>query len=58
MYSHLWELTRCRAVLVALGEPEPKLRDYDPATAKSIPHEAEIRALIAKLKAAKQSEVN
>jgi tetratricopeptide (TPR) repeat protein len=49
-YSRWWELKRCRAVLTALGEPEPKLPAYDPATAKPIPHEADIRALIAKLK--------
>lgn len=49
-YSRWWELKRCRAVLVALGEPEPKLPAYDPKTAKPIPHEADVRALIAKLK--------
>jgi tetratricopeptide (TPR) repeat protein len=30
-YSYWWELTRCRAVLAALGEPEPSLPPYDPA---------------------------
>jgi len=50
VYSHWWDLKRCRAVLAALGEPEPKLPAYDPKTAEPIPHEADIRALIAKLK--------
>jgi tetratricopeptide (TPR) repeat protein len=49
-YSHWWELKRCRAVLAALGEPEPKLPAYDPKTAEPIPYEVEVRALIAKLK--------
>jgi tetratricopeptide (TPR) repeat protein len=49
-YPRWWALKRCRAVLAALGEPEPKLPAYDPKTAKPIPHEADIRALIAKLK--------
>lgn len=49
-YSYWWYLKRCRAVLAALGEPEPELPAFDPKTAKPIPHEADIRALIAKLK--------
>jgi tetratricopeptide (TPR) repeat protein len=49
-YSKWWHLKRCRAVLAALGEPEPKLPAYDPKTAEPIPHEAAIRELIAKLK--------
>jgi tetratricopeptide (TPR) repeat protein len=40
-YSYWWYLKRCRAVLEALGEPEPKLPAYDPNTAEPIPHEAE-----------------
>lgn len=49
-YSNWWELKRCRAVLAALGEPEPKLPAFDPKTAEPIPHEADVRKLIAKLK--------
>jgi tetratricopeptide (TPR) repeat protein len=49
-HSRWWELNRCRAVLAALGELEPKLPAYDRKTAKPIPHEADVRALIAKLK--------
>jgi hypothetical protein len=43
-------LKRCRAVLAALGVAEPKLPAYDPKTAEPIPHEAQVRKLIAKLK--------
>jgi tetratricopeptide (TPR) repeat protein len=49
-YSDWWHLKRCRAVLAALGEPEPKLPAYDPKTAEPIPHEGDVRKLIAKLK--------
>jgi hypothetical protein len=50
MYPQWWNLKRCRAVLAALGEPEPKVPAYDPKTAEPIPHEAAVRELIAKLK--------
>ena len=49
-YPNWWELKRCRAVLAAVGEPEPKLPDYDPAKAEPIPCEAEIKAHINALK--------
>lgn len=49
-YSRWWELNRCRTVLQSLGEPEPTLPPYDPARIKPVPYEAEIRALIVKLK--------
>jgi hypothetical protein len=50
MYSNWWDLKCCRAVLAALGEPEPKLPAYDPKTEEPIPHQAAVRELIAKLK--------
>jgi len=49
-YSRWWELERCRTVLRALGEPEPTLPPYDPTRVEPVPYEADIRALIAKLK--------
>lgn len=49
-YSRWWELRRCRAVLKAVGEPEPKLPAYDPSTSEPVPYETEIRALIEKIR--------
>ena len=48
-----WELERCRAVLAALGEPEPELPPFDPAKVEPIPYEDEILALIEERKAEK-----
>jgi tetratricopeptide (TPR) repeat protein len=53
-YSRWWELRRCRAVLEALGEPEPSLPAFDPATAEPVPYETEIRVLIEKLRKQKR----
>jgi hypothetical protein len=50
-----YELERSRALLRELGEREPQLPRFDPSKMKPIPYEAEIRAAIAKLKAAKES---
>src|SRR5262249_21719179 len=41
-YCWHWNLERCRAVLRALGEPEPALPPYDPAKIQPLPYEAEI----------------
>lgn len=48
-YCRWWELYRCRAVLKALGEPEPSLPAFDPAASQPVPYEPEIRALIKKI---------
>lgn len=48
-YSLHWELERCRAVLKALGEPEPSMPAFDPKAVEPVPHEKEIRAFISKL---------
>jgi tetratricopeptide (TPR) repeat protein len=53
-YVQWWELERCRAVLHALGEPEPQLPPYDPSKATPLPFEAEVRAFIEELKAKKK----
>jgi hypothetical protein len=42
-----WELQRCRAVLQALGEPEPQLPPFDPAKVKPLDYQADIRHLLA-----------
>jgi hypothetical protein len=52
-YIHWYELERSRALLKELGEPEPQLPPFDPSKVKPIPYEAEIRAVIARLKAEK-----
>ena len=52
-YVMWWRLQRCRAVLAALGEPEPELPPFDPAKVEPIPYEDEIRAFIEELKAKK-----
>jgi hypothetical protein len=46
-----WALQRAKAVLAALGEPEPSLPPFDPAKVEPIPHEAEIRAFIERRRA-------
>lgn len=46
-YYHHWDLERCRAVLRALGEPEPVLPPYDPAKIAPLPYEADINRLLA-----------
>jgi tetratricopeptide (TPR) repeat protein len=50
-YIHHYYLNRCRELLARLGEPEPQLPPFDPAKVEPIPFEAEIRAVIKKLKA-------
>jgi tetratricopeptide (TPR) repeat protein len=50
-YAYWYELNKCRELLAELGEPEPQLPPFDPAKVEPIPHEAEIRAAIDKLKA-------
>jgi hypothetical protein len=46
-WYHHWQLQRCRAVLQALGEPEPQLSPFDPAKVKPIDYEPDIRRLLA-----------
>ncbi|HTX48479.1 MAG TPA: hypothetical protein VME40_03710, partial [Caulobacteraceae bacterium] len=46
-YAFHWELEACRAVLRELGEPEPPMRPYDPATIAPIDFEPDIRRLLA-----------
>ncbi|MBF6590094.1 MAG: hypothetical protein IVW57_06110, partial [Ktedonobacterales bacterium] len=48
-YIYARDLRRTRAVLAALGEPEPTLPPYNPARVRPLPQEAEIRAFIAEL---------
>jgi len=43
---HHWALQTSRAVLAALGEPEPQLPPFDPTRIKTIEYEADIRRLI------------
>jgi len=45
-YCRHWQLERCRAVLSALGEPEPVLPPYDPAKIEPLPYEADINRLL------------
>lgn len=49
-YSRWWELKQCRAVLRILGEPEPRLLDFDTRAVEPLPYEDEIRGIIAGLK--------
>ena len=49
-----WDLQRCRAVLQALGEPEPQLPPFDPAKVKPIDYEPDIRRLLAEHAAKKR----
>jgi hypothetical protein len=55
-YSYWWQLEQCRAVLKALGEPEPNLPAFDPKAVEPLPFEAEIRKLIAELKGKKKKK--
>jgi tetratricopeptide (TPR) repeat protein len=55
-YVRWWYLQRCRAVLEALGEPEPQLPAFDPSQAMPLPFEAELRAFLEELKAEKAQE--
>jgi tetratricopeptide (TPR) repeat protein len=55
-YVRWYELKRCRDLLADLGEPEPQLPPFDPARVQPIPFEAEIRAVIDKLKAQRAGE--
>jgi tetratricopeptide (TPR) repeat protein len=50
-YIRWYELKRCRELMAKLGEPEPQLPSFDRTKVEPIPFEAEIRAVIAKLKA-------
>jgi tetratricopeptide (TPR) repeat protein len=50
-YARWHDLKRCRELLAALGEPEPRLPPFDPASVEPVPFEAEVRAAIDKLKA-------
>jgi tetratricopeptide (TPR) repeat protein len=50
------DLQRCRELMAALDEPEPRLPPFDPAGFEPQPHEAEIRALIKELRAAKEAK--
>lgn len=46
-WCHHWDLQRCRAVLAALSEPEPRLPPFDPAKVKPLDYEPDIRSLLA-----------
>lgn len=46
-HVYWYQLERCRALLVEIGEPEPQLPAFDPATVPTPPFEHEIRARIA-----------
>ena len=48
-----WRLTRATAVFTALGEAPPPVPVYDETTDAPIPYEAEIRAWVDELNAAK-----
>jgi tetratricopeptide (TPR) repeat protein len=50
-YTLVYDLKRARAVLAALGMPEPQLPPYDATRVRPIPYEAEVLALIAELEA-------
>jgi hypothetical protein len=45
-WCHHWALQTGRAVLAALGEPEPQLPPFDPTRIRTIEYEADIRRLI------------
>lgn len=49
-HIHWYELKRCRELMAELGEPEPQLPPFDPAKVEPIPFEAEIHAVIERLK--------
>jgi len=46
-FYHYWDLQRCRALLQALGEPEPQRPPFDPAKVKPLDYEPDIRRLLA-----------
>lgn len=45
-FAHHWYLERCRAVLRAIGEAEPVLPPFDPASITPFPFEGEVRAML------------
>ena len=51
-FAFWWELQRSRAVLEALGEPEPELAPFDPEAVEPLPHEDAIEALLERLETA------
>jgi hypothetical protein len=51
-----WDLEDCRKVLNAIGEPEPALPPFDPATVEPFEFEPEVERLIAKKLAEKAQE--
>ena len=53
-FCHWYYLQQCRRLLETLGMPEPELLPFDPENVEPIPYEAEIRAVIEKLKAEKE----
>jgi hypothetical protein len=57
-YVKWWDLQRSRAVLQALGEPEPRLPPFDPNKVTPLPFEADVRAFIEELKAKKKEDAS
>jgi tetratricopeptide (TPR) repeat protein len=55
-YIHWYYLKQCRELMAELGEPEPQLPPFDPDKVEPIPYEAEIRAVIERLKAERAKE--
>lgn len=55
-YVFRYELEQSRMLLERLGEPIPNLLPYDPAKDEPFPWEADIRAVIEKLKAEKAAQ--
>lgn len=55
-HIHWYALKRCREIMAELGEPEPTLPPFDPSKVEPIPYEAEIRAVIERLKAEKAAK--
>lgn len=51
LYVHRYELTKTTELLNELGVQIPKLPPYDPAKDEPFPWEADVRAVIEKLKA-------
>ena len=54
-YVHWWELQRARAVLAALGDPEPQLPPFDPSQIKPFSFEPKLLAYLEKKKAEKEA---
>jgi hypothetical protein len=54
-YVNWWHLQRARAVLAALGDPEPQLPPFDPSTVKPFPFEAQLRSYLEQKKAEKEA---